>query len=247
MIEQVLIFGLGFLVAGLLWLILLPAFWNRAVRLTRERIERALPMSLNEISAEQDRLRASFAVEQRRAEQAVERSSAALLDVKTQMGARVVLESGFLDTIAQERQTISDLRTHMADAIAALEAQIAARDVHIRDLEAQLAAMRDARDLGLTQISGLSLQRDALTGKLNTTIDLAEQRRIALDDATSMNERLRLALDEETQRNAQLRVDLQARVTQLRDLERQMQDRDNDQLVARLKQGGADPATPVSG
>jgi arginine exporter protein ArgO len=50
MIEQILFFGLGALAAALVWLILLPAFWRRATRITRAAIERNLPLSANAIS-----------------------------------------------------------------------------------------------------------------------------------------------------------------------------------------------------
>lgn len=68
MIEQAMIFALGFLVAGLVALAIAPAFWQRANRLTRRRLEAQVPLSVQEILAERDQLRAEFAVEQRRLE-----------------------------------------------------------------------------------------------------------------------------------------------------------------------------------
>ena len=62
-------FGLGFLVSGLLSLLFLPAFWRRAVRLSKRRVEMQMPLSMTEIVAERDQLRAEHALEQRRIEQ----------------------------------------------------------------------------------------------------------------------------------------------------------------------------------
>jgi DNA repair exonuclease SbcCD ATPase subunit len=62
-IEQAMIFALGFLVAGLAALAFAPAFWARANRLTRRQLEMQIPLSVQEILAERDQLRAEFAVE----------------------------------------------------------------------------------------------------------------------------------------------------------------------------------------
>jgi chromosome segregation ATPase len=67
-IEQAMIFALGFLVAGLIALAFAPAFWRRALRLTRRRLETQVPLSVEEILADRDHLRAEFAVERRRLE-----------------------------------------------------------------------------------------------------------------------------------------------------------------------------------
>ena len=66
------IFALGFLSAGLLTLLFLPAFWRRAVRLSTRRLETQMPLTMSEIVTERDQLRASFATEQRRLEQKIE-------------------------------------------------------------------------------------------------------------------------------------------------------------------------------
>ena len=66
-------FALGLLTAGLLALMIAPAVWRRAARLTRERIERSVPLTLNEIQADKDQLRAEFAMSTRRLEMTVER------------------------------------------------------------------------------------------------------------------------------------------------------------------------------
>ena len=71
-IENVMYFVLGLLVAGLLALIILPAVWRRAVRLTKKRIEAATPMTMAEFRADKDQLRAEFALSTRRLEMNVE-------------------------------------------------------------------------------------------------------------------------------------------------------------------------------
>jgi chromosome segregation ATPase len=71
-IESIMFFALGFLAASLVALILLSAVWHRAVRLTTKRIEGAIPVSMAEIQADKDQLRAEFAMSTRRLETSVE-------------------------------------------------------------------------------------------------------------------------------------------------------------------------------
>ena len=66
MIESIMLFGIGFLVASLLGLVVVPLVHNRAVRLTVRRLEAATPLSMAEIQAEKDQLRAEFAMSTRR-------------------------------------------------------------------------------------------------------------------------------------------------------------------------------------
>jgi chromosome segregation ATPase len=65
-------FALGFLIAGLIALLFLPAFWRRATRLSMRRLQMLAPMSMEEVIAERDLLRAEFAVRERRMEQEIE-------------------------------------------------------------------------------------------------------------------------------------------------------------------------------
>lgn len=71
-LEIILYFFLGFLAAVLLMLTVAPAIWNRAVVLTKRKVEGSLPLSLNEIQAEKDKLRAEYAMTTRRLELGIE-------------------------------------------------------------------------------------------------------------------------------------------------------------------------------
>ena len=62
------VFRHWFLVASLFGLVLIPLVHNRAVRLTMRRLEAATPLSMAEIQADKDQLRAEFAMSTRRLE-----------------------------------------------------------------------------------------------------------------------------------------------------------------------------------
>ena len=68
MVQSVLFFALGFLCAGLLALMVAPAVWRRAVALTRKRVEASIPLTQTEIQADKDRIRAEYAMANRRLE-----------------------------------------------------------------------------------------------------------------------------------------------------------------------------------
>ena len=100
MIEPIMFFGMGFLVASLFGLVLIPLVHNRAVRLTMRRLEAATPLSMAEIQADKDQLRAEFAMSTRRLELSVEQmkskttSQLAELGKKTDAINRLKVELG---------------------------------------------------------------------------------------------------------------------------------------------------------
>jgi hypothetical protein len=62
MVEQIMYIGIGFLVAGLFVIGVIPLVHARAVRLTIRRLEALAPQSMAEIQADKDHLRAEFAM-----------------------------------------------------------------------------------------------------------------------------------------------------------------------------------------
>jgi chromosome segregation ATPase len=133
-IEQAMIFALGFLVAGLIALAFAPAFWRRALRLTRRRLETQVPLSVEEILADRDHLRAEFAVERRRLEirvadvaqaHAADRSelgrrTAEILELKQAVEGRQEEVRGRAEALAKAEQEIANLSSEHGALSAAL-------------------------------------------------------------------------------------------------------------------------------
>src|SRR6188474_2757182 len=88
MIEPIMYFGIGFLVAALIGLVVVPLVHNRAVRLTMRRLEAATPLSMAEIQADKDELRAEFAMSTRRLEAAVEQLKAKTIGQFAELGRK---------------------------------------------------------------------------------------------------------------------------------------------------------------
>ena len=226
MIEQVLVFALGFLAAGLMWLLFLPAFWRRALRVSRARVEQVLPLSLNEIEAEKDRLRAEHGVGMARLEKAVEDANARLAGARAETGERVKAEAALMDTLGEERRRIAELQSD----VSALGVEIETRDLRLAD-------SGEAIRLAEASIASLEAQRATLVEKLDAAVEVAETRRRQLDEARVLAERAREAFDTESRRNAELRSELQTLRAELRDAERRIEDRDNRAVLAKIRGG----------
>jgi hypothetical protein len=92
--------AIGFLLAGLLVIGIIPMVHARAVRLTMRRLEALTPLSMVEIQADKDLLRAEFAMLTSRLEMSVEQMKAkttsqlAEIGTKTEAIGRLKLELG---------------------------------------------------------------------------------------------------------------------------------------------------------
>jgi hypothetical protein len=74
MIEWVMFGALGFFLGCLLALMLASPLWNRAVKLTTKKLEATMPMSLADIQADKDQLRAEYAIAIRKVEVQLEKA-----------------------------------------------------------------------------------------------------------------------------------------------------------------------------
>jgi hypothetical protein len=101
MIETIMYFCIGFLSASLIAISLMPLIHGRAVRLTRRRIENAMPQSMAEISADKDLQRAEFAVSTRRLEMAMEK----LRDSNAGQLADIGRKDNIINRLKLDRQT----------------------------------------------------------------------------------------------------------------------------------------------
>ncbi len=122
MIEPIMFVGIGFLVAGLLVIGVIPFVHARAVRLTRRRLEALTPMSMVEIQADKDQLRAEFAMSTRRLEMSVEQ-----LKAKT---------SSQLAEIGKKSEAIGRLKLELGEKTASLFALEAKEKTLTDDLQA---------------------------------------------------------------------------------------------------------------
>src|SRR5215210_1442849 len=153
-IEALMFSGLGFLVAALIALLIIPAVNARAERLARRRVEALFPLSITELTAEKDHLRAEFAVMQRRLERKAE------------------------EALANKHQDMEELGRR-AVRIEALENELLARDHRIAELEGDLERTRT--QLAATE-ADLAATRHALAASQETLAALETAHRRTLDE-----------------------------------------------------------------
>ena len=135
MIEPIMYFGIGFLVSALLGLLFVPLVHNRAVRLTMRRLEAATPLSIAEIRADKDQLRAEFAMSTRRLEMSVD-----------QMKAKTTTQ---LAELAKKSDAINQLKKELGEKTAAIFALEVARQGAARSVARQRAGVRAEDELAV--------------------------------------------------------------------------------------------------
>ncbi len=152
MVEPAMYLAIGFLVAMLLGLTIVPLVHNRAVRLTTRRMEAATPLSMAEIQADKDQLRAEFAMSARRLEMSVDQlkhkttSQLAELGKKTDAINRMKLELGeknatIFSLEAREKAVKEQLRA-TEEEFATKTAALRAAEKALTDKQGELAGIK---------------------------------------------------------------------------------------------------------
>ncbi|MBR2117320.1 MAG: hypothetical protein V4458_01060 [Pseudomonadota bacterium] len=142
MVEPIMYLAIGFLVSMLFGLMIVPLVHNRAVRLTTKRLEAATPLSMAEIQADKDQLRAEFAMSARRLEMSVEQlknktsSQLAELGKKSDAINRLKIELG------EKNAAVFSLEARekaLKDQLRATEEEFSVKTQSLRGAEQQLA------------------------------------------------------------------------------------------------------------
>jgi chromosome segregation ATPase len=208
MVEPIMYLAIGFLVSMLFGLMIVPLVHNRAVRLTTKRLEAATPLSMAEIQADKDQLRAEFAMSARRLEMSVDQlrnkttSQLAELGKKSDAINRMKIELG------EKSATIFSLEARekaIKDQLRATEEEFAAKTQLLRgaetaliDKQAELAKLNsDLSDKSMmaesrqVELVTVRTQIDALQGRVSDaekefaeTQKRLEQQRGESDSAT---------------------------------------------------------------
>lgn len=180
------VFALGVLAAGLCALLILPALHARAERLARRRVEALFPMSIAELTAEKDHLRAEFAVVQRRLERRVDEALAGKQADRDELGRRTVRAEALAQTLEARDTAIATLESELAStcgALATAQGRIAEQDGTIEVSAAALAALEDGHRALLAEHAAHLNTREALDAGqagLRSALDEAGVREAAL-------------------------------------------------------------------
>ncbi|WP_029587217.1 hypothetical protein [Bradyrhizobium sp. URHD0069] len=169
MIEPIMYLAIGFLLSMLFGLMIVPLVHSRAVRLTTKRLEAATPLSMAEIQADKDQLRAEFAMSARRLEISVDQlrnkttSQLAELGKKTDAINRMKIELG------EKNATIFSL-----------EAREKAVKEQFRATEEEFTAKTEALRNAERALTDKQNELAKLNGQLSDRSMMAESRQVEL-------------------------------------------------------------------
>jgi len=196
MVEPIMYIAIGFLVASLLAIMLLPLVHKRAVRLTTRRIEAATPLSIAEIQAEKDHLRAENAMAMRRLEMLVEETKAKAaaqfadigkkaesihrlkLEVEEKAAAIFRLESSEKSLQEQLQQTQAELAAKTA-SLRETQKTLSEKEKALAKVGAELDQQTGTADYQRIEIAALQTQIEDLkghAGELEKAVRHAEER-----------------------------------------------------------------------
>lgn len=199
MVEQIMYLAIGFLVAMLLALMLAPLVHNRAVRLTTKRLEAATPLSMAEIQADKDQLRAEFAMSARRLEMSVDQ-----LKNKT--------TSQFAE-IGKKTDAINRLKRELTEKIAAietLEAREKALQEQLQTTEQNFAARTEELRSAEAALAEKQAELARINAELNERSTLADTRQVELVALHARIEELQARVGEAEKEFAATRSRLEA-------------------------------------
>jgi len=184
MIEPIMFFGIGFLAAALIGLVIVPLVHTRAIRLTVRRLEAAAPLSMAEIQADKDQLRAEFAMSTRRLEMSVEQ-------LKTKSTSQ-------LAELGKKGDAVNRLKAELGDKTATIFA-LEARDKNLREqlraTEEEFMVKTSAMHEAQRNLSDKESELGKLTGELNERSTLADSQKIEIIALKTQVDALKERLD----------------------------------------------------
>ena len=187
MLETVMLIAAGFLAASLLALLMVPVLWQRARRLTELRIRSQTPLSVAEIQADKDRLRAEYALEIRRLEKSVDAMRADLVSAQAE---------------ATRKTEIAQSRSGEAMSATRNLGEVSRENEQLR--EKLLRAETEAR----THLRSLKTANERLieqSGELQALRSMAHEAGVRVNEQTVEIAALKtvIATDQERRRNAE--------------------------------------------
>lgn len=212
MIEFALLFGLGFLSATLLVVILAPAVHRRVVRYTENRLKATMPISPSEVRAQRDLARAVYAAENARTKQelTIQRDHALQLKLAHD---KLTDEAALLHATNDDlRMQVEEMSTEAAD----LRSRLRREEGFIHQLKESLQLVESSAALKEEEIEALQHRIARLATDIDTLkIDLSTR------DTEMENARFRSsALREERDT---LRTDVKLMTARAKEAERQLQ------------------------
>lgn len=184
---------LGFLIAALVVLLIIPAYRRRIERFTTERLKRALPLTEAEIRADKDRIRAEFATEIHKLEMRLEDASVSAARQSVEINRREAAIQDLRETIEAQKTSVEEnenarrvLEQAIVDRLPKVEQRLgeARRMLQKRDEEIALLADTSGKQTeALEQATQINAQLNTEVRRLTSALETrAARNREALGD-----------------------------------------------------------------
>ncbi|TIX18611.1 MAG: hypothetical protein E5V41_05265, partial [Mesorhizobium sp.] len=202
MVQSILFFALGFLCAAFLALLIAPAIWRRAVALTRRRVEASMPLTLAEIQANKDQVRAEFAMSTRRLEMSVKTLQEKAAEQLVEIGRGHEALKGLAVERKDKNQALSDLEVRTGE--------LHQREEQLHQLSEKLAHMERMLEKRALELEKLEhMYDDASFASSNRQIELVA-RESELDKLANDIAVLRAQRKEADRRNQEMTAESKA-------------------------------------
>ncbi|NTA37977.1 hypothetical protein CFBP5507_10915 [Agrobacterium salinitolerans] len=187
MIEYAILFGLGFLTATLLALLIAPAIHRRIVAYTENRIRATMPISPQEVRAQKDMARALYAAENAKIRQELD------TEREKNTSLRLANEAASSDAyrLGEQNRGFSLKIEELTLEIGELRAALDAAEEHAGALQANLAQQEQAANERAGQMSDLTARLTHLTRELDDSKILAATRDLEAEQAKQSATRFR--------------------------------------------------------
>jgi chromosome segregation ATPase len=238
MIEPIMYLAIGFLVSMLCGLMIVPLVHNRAVRLTTRRLEAATPLSMAEIQADKDQLRAEFAMSARRLEMSVEQLKSKSTSQLAELGKKTDAINRMKIELGEKNATIFALEARekaVKEQLRATEEEFAAKTELLRGAEQALTDKRNELATINTELSDRSMTADSRQIELITVRTQIEELRDRVRDAEKEYATTQARLGEERQQSDTATRELAEARSRVENLSQRVTDLDR-QLIIQVKE-----------
>nr|WP_236760028.1 hypothetical protein [Agrobacterium tumefaciens] len=186
-IEYAILFGLGFLTATLLALLIAPAIHRRIVAYTENRIRATMPISPHEVRAQKDMARALYAAENAKVRQELD------TEREKNTSLRLANEAASSDAyrLGEQNRSFSLKIEELTLEIGELRAALDASEERAGIIQANLAQQEQAANERASQMSDLTARLTNLTRELDDSKILAATRDLEAEQAKQSATRFR--------------------------------------------------------
>ncbi len=234
MVEPIMYLAIGFLVSMLCGLMIVPLVHNRAVRLTTRRIEAATPLSMAEIQADKDQLRAEFAMSARRLEMSVEQLKSKTTSQLAELGKKTDAINRMKIELGEKNAAIFALEARekaIKEQLGGTEEEFAGKTEQLRAAEQALADKQNELRKINAELNDRSMTADSRQIELVSVRTQIEELKDRVSDAEKDFAATQARLAEERSQSETATRELAEARSQVENLSQRVTDLDRQLLV----------------